>query len=324
MTNKKKIVTIGGGTGSFMILSELKKHDIDITAVVTMFDSGGSTGVLRDELGVLPAGDVRQALVALSNTTQELRDLFLYRFDAGGLEGHNFGNLFLGALEKTTGSFESALLQASQILNIKGTIEPATYEDTQLIVERSDGKILHGEGVIDSSVIQPYKKLLLSRTTKANAKAVAAIMEADLVIINPGNFFCSILPNVLIPEISDALKKAFAKKVFIANLMTKAGHTTNFTAEDYVKHLHKYAHGSFVTDVVVNTNYKVDNQETVKRYSQNGEDFVLTGNFDLKEIKIHAGDLLSRELFLQNNADKVKRSFVRHDSKKLLDVILSL
>lgn len=319
----KKIVTIGGGTGSFMILSELKKHDVDITAVVTMFDSGGSTGILRDELGVLPAGDVRQALVALSNTSQELRDLFLYRFDAGGLEGHNFGNLFLGALEKTTGSFKDALTQASQILNIKGEIEPATFEDTQLIIEKSDGTVLHGEGLIDSSVIQPYKKLLLSRSTKANAEAVKAIMEADIVVINPGNFFCSILPNILITEIADALKKSKARKVFISNLMTKAGHTTNFSTNDYIKHLHKYAHGEFITDVIINTNHRVDNEETVKRYTQNGEDFVLPGELG-SNITIHKGDLLSRELFLQNNADKVKRSFVRHDPTKLINIILSL
>lgn len=324
MTNKK-IVTIGGGTGSFMILSELKKHeDIDVTAIVTMFDSGGSTGVLRDELGVLPAGDVRQALIALSNTTQELRDLFLYRFDAGGLEGHNFGNLFLSALEKTTGSFKAGLENASEILNIQGRIEPATYEDTQLIVERSDGEVIYGEGKIDSSVIQPYKKFMLSRTTGANPEAISAIMSADVVIINPGNFFCSILPNLLIPEISNALKSTSAKKVFVCNLMTKAGHTNNFTADTYVEKLHKYAHGPFVTDVVLNTNYVVEDKETINRYKQNGEDFVLEGSIREMDLTIHDGDLLSREIFLQNSADKVKRSFVRHDPQKLISIITSL
>ena len=320
----KKIVTIGGGTGSFMLLSELKKHDVDITAVVTMFDSGGSTGILRDELGVLPAGDVRQALVALSDTTEELRDLFLYRFDAGGLSGHNFGNLFLSALEKTTGSFKKSVKTASQILNIKGTIAPATFEDTQLLLEKKDGTVLHGEGVIDASVVQPYKTLLLSKTPQANEEAVNAIREADIVIINPGNFFCSILPNMLIPGIRNALGEAKGKVVYITNLMTKAGHTNNYTADMYVKQINKYCRNQVITDVIINSNQDVQDAETIARYKQNGEEFVLEGNIDSMNVTVHREDLLSHELFLQNNNDVVKRSFVRHDPKKLVSLILKI
>jgi len=324
MSNKKRIVTIGGGTGSFMLLSELKKHDVDITAVVTMFDSGGSTGVLRDELGVLPAGDVRQALVALSETAQELRDLFLYRFDAGGLSGHNFGNLFLSGLEKTTGSFQKAVHTASEILNIKGTIAPATYEDTQLVLEKKDGEVIYGEGSIDSSVIQPYRSLSLSKTPQASPEAVKAILEADIVIINPGNFFCSILPNMLIPGIREALAKTDARVIYITNLMTKAGHTNNYTADMYVKQINKYAKNSVVTDVIINTNQDVRDPETIQRYKQNGEEFVFEGDVESMDVVVHKADLLSHEIFLQNTSDAVKRSFVRHDPKKLISLILSI
>jgi len=321
----KKIVTIGGGTGSFMLLSELKKHkDVEITAVVTMSDSGGSTGILRDELGVLPSGDVRQALIALSNSSDILRDLFLYRFSEGGLGGHNLGNIFLSALEKITGSFEEAVTQASEILGVTGSIIPATLADVQLFLEKEDGEVIFGEGSIDNAVIQPYKKLLLSKNIEANPKAISAIMDADIVIVNPGNFFCSILPNLLIPGIREALSDSSAKKIYVANLMTKPGHTDDFTVSTFIEYLHRYGKDNFLTHVLCNTNQEINDKELLEKYKESGEVFVPFGDLESHEVEVITADLLSGTIERQKASDVVKRSLIRHDAEKLINLILSI
>jgi len=209
----KNIVTIGGGTGSFTLLSGLKKYPINISAIVSMADDGGSTGVLRDELGVLPPGDVRQCLVALSESSIELRELMNYRFESGGLRGHNFGNLFLSALEKINRSFTIGVDKASRILNVKGNVIPVTEKDTNLFMELKNGKVLNGEEEInhnfDIEKIGISKNYLKPKAI-ANPKAVKAILDADLVIIGPGNHYCSIIPNFLVIGITEAIQKKFA------------------------------------------------------------------------------------------------------------------
>src|SRR3989338_8431349 len=189
----KNIVTIGGGTGSFTLLSGLKKYPVNISAIVSMADDGGSTGVLRDELGVLPPGDVRQCLAALSESSDLMRQLFNYRFESGKLEGHSFGNLFLSALEKIAGGFQRGVEEAGQILNIKGQVIPVTESDVTIVMELINGKILNGEDEINHNFdIEEIgiQKFFLKPEPKANPKALESIKEADAILIGPGSFYC--------------------------------------------------------------------------------------------------------------------------------------
>ncbi len=267
MLYMKKIVTIGGGTGSFMLLSGLREYPVEITAIVSMADDGGSTGVLRDELGVLPPGDVRQCLVALSHSSDMLRDLMNYRFQEGGLSGHSFGNLFLSALEKITGSFAEGVEEAAQILNVKGEVVPVTGTDTSLKVKLADGTILEGEHEINTSkqlVKVGIKKAFLHPKAKANPRAIEKILEADLIVIGPGNHYCSIIPNLLVEGVSEAIQRSRAKVVYNCNLVNKRGHTDGYSANDYVEEINSYLGGDRVDFVIFNK--KKPAEELLVRY----------------------------------------------------------
>jgi uncharacterized cofD-like protein len=217
-----KIVVIGGGTGSFTLLSELKNYTHNITALVNMVDDGGSTGVLRDELGVLPAGDIRQCLVALS-TTPRVRDLFNYRFDDGGMKGHAFGNLFMAALEKMTGSFADAVETASEVLSVKGRVEPITLDDVKMVVKLDDGTVVNGQHNVESLKIPEGQRPWLDLEPEANInpRAKRAIVEADLVVIAPGLLYGSLAPALLVKGVTRALAESKAKKIYVCNLVTK-------------------------------------------------------------------------------------------------------
>src|SRR5476651_2625236 len=203
----KRVVTIGGGTGSFTMLNAFKEYFYNLTAIVNMADSGGSTGILRDELGVLPPGDVRQCLVALSNSSRLMRSLMNYRFENGGLEGHSFGNLLLSALEKVTGSFEKAVEEMGRILFIKGKVIPVTTHQVRLKMILNNRKILEGEGQIylSEEIDQGYKSIFLEPYPKANPHAVDEILQADVVVMGPGGLHTSLIPNLLVDGISEAL-----------------------------------------------------------------------------------------------------------------------
>src|SRR3989338_10208038 len=239
---RKKIVVIGGGTGTFTVLSGLKKYPVELTAIVSMADDGGSTGVLRDEFGMLPAGDIRRALVALSSYPEKfLTDLFTYRFRDSEVDGHNFGNLILVALERVTGSFEHAVAAASRLLDVRGRVLPVTFSDVRLYAELENGEIIKGETNID--IPKHDGRLLIRRVWlqpkgRANPKALNAIMNADMIIIGPGYLFTSIIPNFLVSGIQNALWKSKAKKVYVANLMTKYGETNGFSGADFLAVLH--------------------------------------------------------------------------------------
>ncbi|MBI3638505.1 YvcK family protein, partial [Candidatus Wolfebacteria bacterium] len=251
----KNIVTIGGGTGSFTLLSGLKKYPINLSAIVSMADDGGSTGVLRDELGVLPPGDVRQCLVALSESSETLRELFNYRFESGGLKGHNFGNLFLSALEKISGGFQKGVEESGKILNVKGEVIPVTESDVKLVMKLKNKEVLNGEDEIGHNYeIQKIgiEKLFLTPKPKPNKKAVSAIKKADAIIIGPGKLYCSILPNLLVKEISGAIKKSKAQIIFVCNLFNKKGETDKFSMSDYVKEIEKYIGKNRIDYVIYN------------------------------------------------------------------------
>ena len=324
---KKKIVTIGGGSGSFMVLSGLKKYPVDLSAVVTMSDDGGSTGILRDELGVLPPGDVRQCLVALSYSSQTLRDLFNYRYGSGGLKGHSFGNIFISTLEKITGGFDTALIEASRILRIRGYVLPVTLENTKLIAVFKNGKKLIGEKNIYSykDGFSSLKKLYLSPQPKLNPKIFKAIKEADKIIINPGDIYSSLIPNFLVKGLSEAISKSKAKVICVANLMTKPGQTDNFTLEKYILTLEKYLGKGIIKYVIFNT--ELPEAKLLKKYAKHGERPVLPGDFEkIKNIKFSGHKLLSHKVYEADKNDVLssERSLVRHDSGKLAKIIYGL
>ena len=276
-----KIAVIGGGTGSFTLLSQLKHYARHIAALVNMADDGGSTGLLRDEFGVLPPGDIRQCLVALSESEQ-VRDLFNYRFDNGSLEGHAFGNLFLTALEKMTGNFASAVETAGEVLNITGEVHPVTLDKVTLVMKQTDGTVTEGEfkiGHADFGASKRPEMTLIPATAALNPAARDAILAADLVVVAPGNLYGSLAPALIVPGMSEALNATKAKKIYVCNLVTKPGQTDEFDVADFAAEIERF--GRFKLDYVL---YNADRppQELLDRYAKDGEFWV---HFDTDELK---------------------------------------
>lgn len=324
MQNEKKIVVIGGGTGSFVALTGLKNYPVHLSAIITMMDSGGSSGSLRDQLGVLPPGDLRQVLVALSRSDKLWRDLFLYRFENGDLKGHNFGNLFVSALEKVSGSIEKAIDHAGMILDTKGDVIPVTFTDCHLCVELEDGSTIKGETHIDELENQQTRsrivKAFLDPAATANPKALQAIKEADTIVIGPGDLYTSIIPNLIVNGISDAIVASKATKVFVMNLMTKYGQTTDYSAADHLDDLVKYINGA--VDIVLMNKSKPD-KDTLELYEKEHEQIVesdLTAN----GVQIVTADLLSNAHQEKKESDVLRRSLIRHDPDKLAKSLMAL
>lgn len=309
----KKIVVIGGGTGVFTALSGLRRYFSDLTAIVTMADDGGSTGVLREEFGILPPGDVRRALIALGSADNAmLAKLFNYRFAEGkGLSGHSFGNLMLAALERVTGSFPRAIAEAGKMLGVEGRVLPVTLTKTRLHAELENGSIVDGEANID--VPAHDGRLRISRVwlkprARVAPEAREAIIDADAVLIGPGDLYTSIVPNLLVSGMPEALRKSKAKKIYVVNLMTKFGETNGFVASDFTRVLEMYL-GHGVLDVVV-ANSNVPARTRLAPYVREGAELVrINGGHVPKGARLVRADLLRA------------RGFLRHDSEKLARVV---
>ena len=313
---KKNITLIGGGTGTFIVLQALKKLEVNIKAIVSMMDSGGSTGRLRDQLGVLPPGDLRQCLIALSDAPILWRKLFLYRFEKGDLKGHNFGNIFLSALEKVAKNYQKVVDSASFILKTKGEVIPVTFQKTDLIVKFSDGSILKGEGKIDDNKAtnKTIVKAFLSKKVAPNLKAIAAVEKSDFIIIGPGDLYTSLIPPLLVNEVSQKIKTAKAKIIFIVNLMTKKGQTTNFSAYDHFKIITQYLNRP--PDLVLINKGKIP-ENILKWYKEHGEKVVINDiNQNFRGVIIEK-DLIDKRTFQKDKADILERSILRHNPKKL-------
>lgn len=325
---KQKIVTIGGGSGSFMVLTGLKKYPVDLSAIVSMADDGGSSGVLRDELGVLPPGDVRQCLVALANSGQTLRQLFNYRYSNGGLAGHTFGNLFLSTLEKITGDLDSAIKEASRILQVSGEIYPVTLnKKVKLIAFLKNGKRIVSEDKIyrNTRDLVNLQKLYLKPAAELNPDIITVIKRADKIIINPGDLYSSIIPNFLVKGMREALSNTKAKIIYIGNLMNKPGHTDGYTLVDYIKTLESYLSRGIIDYVIYNK--ELPGRKLLKKYSRQGETMVLSGDFSqLPKIKFLGYNLLSHKIYQAKNNDVLAgfRSLIRHDSRKLAKIIYDI
>lgn len=318
----KKVTILGGGTGSFVVLSGLKAYPLDIAAVVTMMDSGGSTGRLRDQLGVLPPGDLRQCLVALSEAPVLWRELFLYRFEKGDLKGHNFGNIFISALQKVCDNYQDVIDTASYVLKIKGKVIPVTFKDTNLGVEYTSGKILKGEGNIDEDNLEKskIKRAFLEPEVNAHENAIKRIKESDVIIIGPGDLYTSIIPILLAKGIKQAITESSAKVVYILNLMTKCGQTTDYKGSDHVDDITKYA-GKEPDTVIVNTAQIP--KDVLEWYKEHNE-FVTENDLANSPFKgkVVEADLISQEEFTKPQSDILSRSILRHDTNKLTKILL--
>lgn len=326
--NQAKIAVIGGGTGSFTLLGALRQYSHSIAALVNMADDGGSTGVLRDELGTLPPGDVRQCLVALSESPK-VRELFDYRFTEGTFKGHAFGNIFLSALEKLTGNFSEAVETASEILRVNGVVIPATLDNIRLKMEWPEASvILKGERVIDADYFaHDPRRATLSLTPKAQANpmAIEAIQRADMVVIAPGDLYTSLGPLLIINGIGEALRATKATIVYVCNLVTKQGQTEGFTVTDHADEIERLAGGEFLDFVLYN--HQLPDRKVAQRYKEE-EAYIVQA--DLKVMKARNYKPIGGE-FLGKIAEKSKgdtlpvtRSFIRHDPEAIAKAIMNV
>ena len=322
----KNIVTIGGGTGSYTVLSGLKNlENVSLSALVSMADNGGSTGILRDELGVLPPGDVRQCLVALSEHSEIVRKLMNYRFSEGGLAGHSFGNLFLAALEKVTGDFIKGVEIASEILKVKGNVIPITSDKAELSILLSDKTLFEGVTTVDSIDFQKasLKRIFYkNENVKLNKNAKDAILKADYIIVGPGNYFCSVVPNFIVTGFKEAIDKSKAKIIFPVNLTNKKEHTKDWKISDYVKNVENYL-GKPVDFIIINT--EKPTKEQIENYRLEEGSGVLVKD-DLEDERVIKVPLLSHLIFKYDKSDVKSnvRSFIRHDSKKIAECVENL
>lgn len=249
-----KIVAVGGGTGLSTMLKGIKNITNNITAVVTVGDDGGSSGRLREDMGVLPPGDIRNCIAALADEEELVTKLFQYRFDVGDMQGHSFGNLFVSALCAITGDMVRAVKESSKVLAIRGKVLPATLDDMRLVAKMEDGRIINGE----SNIPEAKGKIVDLWTEPKNLKglddAVDAIKDADLIILGPGSLFTSVIPNLLVNEISEAISRSKAKKIYICNIMTQPGETDDYSVADHVKAVLDYSKEKNMMDAVLVNN----------------------------------------------------------------------
>lgn len=322
-----KIIVIGGGTGSFTLLEGLKAYARDITALVNVADDGGSTGVLRDELGVLPPGDVRQCLVALGESSK-IRDLFNYRFSDGSLKGHSFGNLFLSAVEKMTDSFNEAVELASSLLRIQGRVLPITLEKSRLVLTDEKGGVTKGEykiGHMNFGVLR-RPKISLEPAASLLPAARTAILEADMVVIAPGNLYGSLAPALVVGGVKSALKRTSAKKVYVCNLVTKPNQTDGFKVHDYAAEIERFIGAPVLDYVIFNTDEPTPSM--LQHYAHDGEYPV---EFDLEIMEKQpyraiGGPLIATSPVQHNPQDAIahKRSLIRHDSDEVARQLMKL
>jgi len=324
---KPKIVVLGGGTGTFVVLSGLKDKPVELTAIISMMDSGGSNRVLRDEFGLLPTSDIRQCLVALAQDSGDqeiLRQLFTYRFHQGvGISGMTFGNLFMAALSDIYKDQVKALEIVQKLLRIKGKILPVTLDDVHLVARYENGHQVVGEHYIDEPRHDGKLRIVEIETipkARIYPPAKKAILEADLIILGPGDLYTSLIPNLIVEGVRESIRKSKAKKVFIVNLMTKYGQTFGFKASDFILEIEKYLGKKIIDFVLVNSNRDIP-KSILKRYEEEKAKLV---EDDLKEsyFKIIRADFLSPVEVKKAAGDSLKRSILRHDSGKLAKVIL--
>lgn len=320
---KNSLVVIGGGTGSFSLLSGLRNHAVELSSIVTMMDSGGDSGVLRDAYGVLPPGDLRRCLIALSDESQLLRDIFSYRFEEPPLAGRNLGNLFFLALTKVSGSERQAIESIARILKIKGRVIPVTWDHSHLNAELDNGEIIEGEGNIDVrgnvSPALPHhdmalkiQRVFLTPAATANPDALEAIANANVLVFAPGDLFTSSIPNLLVGGIAEAIQKTHAPLIYVVNLMTKYGETDGYSASQHIAEIERYA--GRLPDAVLLHDGSVPRHLLTRYYSEHAKPVEI----DIDQIRALGVKEIWREDIMA--ADSV----VRHDPTRTATALINL
>jgi uncharacterized cofD-like protein len=313
-TGQPNIVIIGGGTGLPVLLRGLKKFPVDITAIVTVADDGGSSGRLRDELNIPPPGDVRNVLAALSDVEPLIEEMFQHRFRASNeLSGHSLGNLILAAMTSITGDFMYAIQEMSKVLNVHGKVLPAANQSVVLHAELEDGVMISGESKIPYSGKKIKRVFLTPENVDPLPETIQAIKEADLIIIGPGSLYTSILPNLLVSQLGEEVCRAKAKKVYICNLMTQAGETHGYTASDHVRAIYDHLDQPFIDTILVNSE-EIPN-EIQKKYIAEAATPV---HFDVSNLYELGLEVIYGEIVSLENG------VIRHDTNEVAQILYSL
>lgn len=310
-----KIVVIGGGTGLSTMLRGLKYYTSNITAIVTVADDGGGSGDLREDLGMLPPGDIRNCILALADTEPIMENLLQYRFKEGKLKNQSFGNLFLAAMDGISDNFEEAVQKMSSVLAVTGKVVPVTLDNMELEATLKNGKVIRGESQIPEEAIKQNSKIRNFRIIPENAKplkeAIEAIREADAIVMGPGSLYTSIIPNLLVKDIAKEVRKSEALKFYISNIMTQPGETTRFKVSDHLKVLQKYGGKDIVNYVIANVG-EVENELKEKYKLEDAE---------LVKLDSEAVDNLGIKI-IGDNLVKISKGFIKHDADKLAQVLV--
>ena len=312
-----KIVAFGGGTGLSTMLRGLKAYTSNITAVVTVADDGGGSGILRQDLGMLPPGDIRNCILALANTEPILEQLLQYRFKEGRLKGQNFGNLFLAAMDGISSGFEEAVRRMSDVLAVTGRVLPVTLDDVILCAELEDGCIICGESQIGKHNTYHSGRInrvyLEPQTVIALNDVIDAVSEADAIILGPGSLYTSIIPNLLVNGICDAIKKSGATKLYICNVMTQPGETGGYSVLDHIKAMEEHSCKGIVDCCIIN-NASIP-EDLKEKYLGDGAE----------QVKIDKGELDDAGIqLLERDFVSIKNGYIRHDPDKLAGTIIDL
>lgn len=315
-----KVVVIGGGTGLSILLMGLKKFTSNITAIVTVADNGGGSGILREDLGMLPPGDIRACLLALANTEPSMEKLLQYRFTEGILKGQNFGNLLIAAMNEIHGSFEMAIRETSNVLAVTGKVLPMTLENVQLCAVLEDGNIIKGESDIPLDAINLCSKIdyvyMEPRISYPLDESIDAINQADIIVLGPGSLYTSVIPNLLVNNIVDVIYNAKAPKVYISNVMTQPGETESYSLLDHVYGILKHSTGDFLDYVIGNTEeIPID---ILEKYIMDGSKPVLIGEGDEEILKSKGIQLIGSNLI------DIEKDYIRHDNIHLSEILMDI
>ena len=311
MSTKIKVVTIGGGTGLSVLLRGLKKYPLEITAIVTVADDGGSSGKIRSDMNIPSPGDIRNVIAALSDVEPYLEKMFQYRFDSGEVKGHPVGNLMIAAMTDIHGDFSTAVKVMSRILNVRGTVLPTTNDIATLNAVLSDGEIIRGEssitkagGVIDHVYITPSR-------VKPNEDVLKAIEEADYIIMGPGSLYTSIIPNLVISNVSEKIRESKAKKIYVCNVMTQHGETDNYSVCDHIVAINKHVEEN-IFDLVIANSREFDDS-ILSKYHKEKQEPVKIDQEKIKELGI--------KLIKNNDVGIVDNNTIRHNADKVSELI---
>lgn len=319
--DKKRIVVLGGGTGQGNLLRGLKKHEkIDLTAIVAVSDDGGGSGTIRNEMKMLPPGDIRNCLLSLSNMDPAMEKLMNHRFAYGSLKGQNFGNLFLLALNEIFGDFQIAIDQVSEMISVKGKVLPASLEPLRLMATLENGNVVIGESLISKTCLEQnthVKKIeIIPERPEATREVISHIDRADIIVVGPGSLYTSLMPNLLIPAIKQAILESEAQKVYICNLMTENGETDNLTIYDHV-HIIQKALEYQLNYAVINT---TDISERIQRnYDKEEKRLLYPSAEDIQKI-----NEIGVQTIVGDFSKETEYGAIMHDSEKVADIVLKL